>query len=106
RFVRELGVLSLPEAVHKMTGMTAARLGLPAFGRIAAGARADAVLFDPERFADTASFEDPCRYPVGVQAVLVAGRLVLEADKATGERPGIFVCDRTDAPVPIEGSTP
>ncbi len=106
RFVRELRALSLPEAVHKMTGLTANRLGLPAFGRIAAGARADAVLFDPKRFADTASFEDPCRYPVGVQAVLVAGRLVLEADRATGERPGIFVCAHADGSAPIEGSTP
>jgi N-acyl-D-aspartate/D-glutamate deacylase len=91
RFVRELKALSLPEAVHKMTGMTAARLGLGAFGRIAAGARADAVLFDPERFADTATFDDPRRHPVGVRAVLVAGRLVLDGDTATGERPGGFV---------------
>jgi dihydroorotase/N-acyl-D-amino-acid deacylase len=97
RFVRELGALSLPEAVHKMTGMTADRLGLSDFGRIAPGARADAVLFDPERFADTASFEDPCRFPVGVQAVMVGGRLVLEAGRATGERPGIFVAARPAA---------
>ena len=91
RFVRELKVLSLPEAVHKMTGMTAARLGMAAFGRIAAGARADAVLFDPERFADTATFDDPRRHPVGVRAVIVAGRLILDGDRATGERPGVFV---------------
>jgi N-acyl-D-aspartate/D-glutamate deacylase len=95
RFVRELKTLSLSEAVHKMTGITAARLGLNAFGRIAPGARADAVLFDPERFADTATFEDPRRHPVGVRAVLVAGRLVLDGDTATGERPGVFVRART-----------
>ncbi len=91
RFVRELKALSLPEAIHKMTGLTAARLGLGAFGRIAAGARADAVLFDPARFADTATFEDPRRHPTGVRAVLVAGRLVLDGEAATGERPGSFV---------------
>ena len=91
RFVRELKTLSLAEAVHKMTGMTARRLGLSAFGQIAVGARADAVLFDPERFADTATFDDPCRYPVGLNAVVVDGRLVLDADAATGERPGVFV---------------
>ena len=91
RFVRELKALSLPEAVHKMTGMTAARLGLAAFGRIAAGARADAVLFDPERFADTATFDDPRRYPAGVRSVIVAGRVVLDGNTATGERPGVFV---------------
>jgi N-acyl-D-aspartate/D-glutamate deacylase len=95
RFVRELKTLSLSEAVHKMTGMTAARLGLEAFGRIAPGARADAVLFDPQRFADTATFEEPRRHPVGVRAVLVAGRRVLDGDTATGERPGVFVRDRT-----------
>jgi N-acyl-D-amino-acid deacylase len=91
RFVRELNVLTLPEAVHKMTGMTASRLGLSAFGRIAVGARADAVLFDPETFADTATFEEPRQYPVGLQTVIVGGRVLVEGDAATGERPGIFV---------------
>ncbi|MCU0564214.1 MAG: D-aminoacylase [Desulfobacterales bacterium] len=91
RFVRELKALRLAEAVHKMTGMTAARLGLSARGRIAAGAVADAVVFDPQRFADTATFDDPRRHPVGVRAVLVAGRLVLDGEAATGERPGTFV---------------
>jgi N-acyl-D-aspartate/D-glutamate deacylase len=91
RFVRELKALSLPEAIHKMSGLTAARLGLGDFGRIAAGARADAVLFDPARFADTATFDDPRRHPVGVRAVFVAGRCVLDGEAATGERPGIFV---------------
>ncbi len=91
RFVRELKVLTLPAAVHKMTGMTAARLRQPDRGRIAAGAHADAVLFDPERLADTATFDDPRRYPVGVRAVLVAGRVVLDGETATGERPGVFV---------------
>lgn len=96
RFVRELKALSLPEAVHKMTGMSAARLGMSACGRIAAGARADAVLFDPECFADTATFDDPRRHPVGVKAVFVGGRLVLDGDAATGERPGVFIRGRAD----------
>jgi N-acyl-D-aspartate/D-glutamate deacylase len=91
RFVRELKSLSLTEAIHKMTGLTARRLRLDSFGCIAAGARADAVLFDPQRFADTATFDDPRRYPVGVNAVLVAGRVVLDGDKTSGERPGGFV---------------
>jgi N-acyl-D-aspartate/D-glutamate deacylase len=91
RFVRELKALSLSEAIHKMTGMTADRLGLSGFGRIAPGARADAVLFDPQRFADTATFEDPRRYPVGVKAVIVAGRVVLDEDALTGQRPGGFI---------------
>jgi N-acyl-D-aspartate/D-glutamate deacylase len=91
RFVRELRALSLPHAVHKMTGMTAARLRQPDRGRIAPGAHADAVLFDSECFADTATFDDPRRYPVGVRAVFVAGRQVLDGDTASGERPGAFV---------------
>jgi N-acyl-D-aspartate/D-glutamate deacylase len=91
RFVRELKTLRLAEAVHKMTGMTAARLGLAARGRIAAGAVGDAVIFDPLSFADTATFDDPRRHPVGVRAVLVAGRVVLDGDTVTGERPGAFV---------------
>jgi N-acyl-D-aspartate/D-glutamate deacylase len=91
RFVRELKSLSLPEAIHKMTGMTARRLRLDAFGRVAAGARADAVLFDPERFADTATFDDPRREPVGLHSVIVAGRLVIDAGRSTGQRPGVFV---------------
>jgi N-acyl-D-aspartate/D-glutamate deacylase len=91
RFVRELKTLGLAEAVHKMTGMTAARLGLGARGRIAADAVADAVVFDPQRFADTATFDNPRRHPVGVRAVLVAGRLVLDGETATGERPGAFI---------------
>ena len=91
RFVRELRALGLPEAIHKMTGMTADRLKQPDRGRIAPGAHADAVLFDPERFADTATFDDPRRYPVGVRAVFVAGRQVLDGDTASGERPGAFL---------------
>jgi N-acyl-D-aspartate/D-glutamate deacylase len=91
RFVRELGVLTLCEAVHKMTGITAARLGLGEFGRIAPGARADAVLFDPQVVADTATFQEPRQHPVGIRGVIIAGRLVLDEGGVTGERPGIFV---------------
>ena len=47
-------------------------------------------LFDPDTFSDTATFEDPCRYPVGLAAVTVGGRLVVHGDRMTGERPGRF----------------
>lgn len=90
RFVRERKSLTLEEAVRKMTSASAARLGLTDRGRIQVGARADAVLFDPATVGDTASFDDPCRYPVGVKAVAVAGRLVLDDGQMTGERPGRF----------------
>lgn len=90
RFVRELKSLTLEEAVRKMTSASASRLGLSDRGRIQVGRQADAVLFDPATIGDTASFEDPCRYPVGVKAVAVAGRLVLDDGLMTGERPGRF----------------
>jgi N-acyl-D-aspartate/D-glutamate deacylase len=90
RFVRELKTLPLEEAVRKMTSASAARLGLGDRGVIQVGRQADAVLFDPAAFSDTATFEDPCRYPVGLKAVAVSGRLVLEEERMTGERPGRF----------------
>jgi dihydroorotase/N-acyl-D-amino-acid deacylase len=90
RFVRELKSLTLEEAVRKMTSASASRLGLADRGRVQVGREADAVLFDPATIGDTASFEDPCRYPVGVKAVAVAGRLVLDDGLMTGERPGRF----------------
>jgi N-acyl-D-aspartate/D-glutamate deacylase len=73
-----------------MTSASAARLGLNDRGRIQVGLQGDAVLFDSETFSDTATFEDPCRHPVGLEAVLVAGQLVLDAGQMTGERPGRF----------------
>ena len=91
RFVREQRVLGLAEAVRKMTGQTASRLRLTDFGQVAPGFRAEAVLFDPETFADTATFADPCRHPLGVAAVISAGRPVLLDGAATGERPGRFI---------------
>jgi N-acyl-D-aspartate/D-glutamate deacylase len=90
RFVRELKALTLEDAVRKMTSASAARLRLPDRGCIRAGAAGDAVLFDPQRFADTATFEDPCRHPVGLAAVVVGGRVVVDGERMTGERPGRF----------------
>jgi dihydroorotase/N-acyl-D-amino-acid deacylase len=90
RFVRELKSLTLPEAVRKMTSMSAARLGLSDRGRIEVGLQGDVVLFDPETFGDTATFTDPCQHPVGLAAVAVAGRLVVDGERTTGERPGRF----------------
>jgi N-acyl-D-aspartate/D-glutamate deacylase len=90
RFVRELKVLTLEEAVRKMTSASADRLGLSNRGRIQAGQPGDAVLFDPDTFSDTATFEDPRHHPVGLNAVVVDGRLVLEDGRMTGERPGRF----------------
>lgn len=73
-----------------MTSASAARLGLADRGRIRVGHQADAVLFDPDTFSDTATFDNPCQYPVGLAAVTVAGKLVVHGDRMTGERPGGF----------------
>jgi N-acyl-D-amino-acid deacylase len=87
-YVREQRLLSLPEAVHKMTGMPAKRLGLRDRGAVRIGARADLVVFDPRRVADQATYTDPHRYPVAIEHVLVNGRFVIKDGEHTGSLPG------------------
>ncbi len=87
-YVREMKVLALEAAVHKLTGMPAARLGLDDRGRIAPGRMADLVLFDPEIIEATAGFADPCRHPLGVNLVVVNGVIAAEDGAPTGARPG------------------
>ena len=90
RFVRALKVLSLEEAIHKMSGMTAQRLKLKDTGLIKKGLRADAVLFDPETFSDTATYQDPCRFPEGLRMVIVNGVVVIDGSGHTGATPGVL----------------
>jgi N-acyl-D-amino-acid deacylase len=88
RYVREQRLLTLETAVHKMTGMPAARLGLRDRGVLRAGAMADVVVFDPATVADQATFEAPHQYPVGIETVVVNGVIAVDAGKPTGARPG------------------
>jgi N-acyl-D-amino-acid deacylase len=88
RYVREAGVLDLPTAVRKMTGLPAARLGLADRGVLRAGARADVVAFDPATVADRATYEDPHRYPDGIRHVLVNGRVVIRDGEHSGSLSG------------------
>jgi N-acyl-D-amino-acid deacylase len=88
RYVRELGVLPLETAVHRMTGMPAAKFGLAGRGVVASGAFADLVLFDPATVADRATYDEPTRQPAGIAAVLVNGVRVMDAGRHTGARPG------------------
>ncbi len=90
RFVRELKVLALEEAIFKMTGLTAQRLNLKDVGQIKEGFRADAVLFDPQTFGDTATYDHPCRFPEGLRMVIVNGVVVIDGPDHTGAAPGIF----------------
>jgi len=88
RYVREMGVLTLEDAIRKMTSWPATRMRLIDRGAIREGMWADLVLFDYERIADTATWEDPVAFPIGIEAVLVNGVPVVEEGRHTGERPG------------------
>jgi len=85
---RERGLLTLEQVVHKMTGATAASLGLEDRGLIKDGFKADIVIFAPERIRDTATYEDPVRSPEGIEYVFVNGRPVVEKGKFTGKLAG------------------
>ena len=92
RFVRELKILTLEQAIHKMTGLTAGRLKLKNAGLIKTGFQADAVLFDPETITDQATYQDPVKFPSGIAKVIVNGRIVINNGVHTGARPGRFDC--------------
>ena len=96
-YVRERGVLSLEDAVHRMTGLPADRLGLTDRGRIAEGAWADITVFDPATVIDRATFEDPHQYPEGIPFVIVNGVVVVDDGRFTEARPGRAL-RRTGAP--------
>jgi N-acyl-D-amino-acid deacylase len=88
RYVREAKVLDLPTAVHRMTGMPAAKFQLVDRGVIRPGAFADLVVFDPARIDDVATYEEPRRAPAGIRAVYVNGTAVARDGRHTGARPG------------------
>ncbi len=87
-YVREIGLLALPEAIRKLSTMPARRLGLTDRGVIAPGAMADLVAFDLGGLQEQATFEDPCHHPVGVEHVLVNGVHAVAAGALTGLRGG------------------
>jgi dihydroorotase/N-acyl-D-amino-acid deacylase len=87
-YVRERRVLTLEDAVRKMTGLPAARLGLADRGRVAEGCVADLVLLDPATVVDRATFPVPHQYPKGIEYVWVSGVPVVERGRFTEARPG------------------
>jgi N-acyl-D-amino-acid deacylase len=87
-YVRERGIMPLETAIAKMTSIPARRLGFTDRGRIAVGAAADLVAFDPATVADRATFEDPHQFPVGIPHVIVNGAFVIRGGEHTGARPG------------------
>jgi N-acyl-D-aspartate/D-glutamate deacylase len=91
KYVREDKALTLEDAVRKMSGAVADRLGLRERGTLRSGCFADVVIFDPETVSDCATFEDPHQLSVGIRDVWVNGRRVLQDGEHTGAKPGQFV---------------
>lgn len=91
RYVRERKVLTLQEAVRKMSGLPAARMGLKDRGLLQPGMKADMVLFDPAKVSDKATFEEPHQYAVGVVSVWVNGLPALMDGRMTGKRSGVVL---------------
>lgn len=87
-FVREKQLIGLEEAVRKMTSAPAARLGLADRGMIRDGYFADLVVFDPATVASLATYDEPRRFPVGIEHVIVNGTLVVQDGEHTGALPG------------------
>ena len=88
RYVREMGVLTLEEAIRKMTSMSADEIGQSERGRIADGMWADITIFDADRIMDQADYVDPHRYSVGIHHVIVNGVPVILDGSVTGAKPG------------------
>src|SRR5262249_1285696 len=88
RYVRDLKVLTLEEAVRKMSAFPAQRVGLTDRGILREGLKADIAIFDPNLVGDRATFEQPHQYAAGVIYVLVNGEVAFEGGKITAARPG------------------
>ena len=88
KYVREENILTLQDAIRKMTSMPAQKLGLSERGLIREGFWADLVVFDPEVVADKATYKDPHQYPHGIEYVVVNGEIVIEKGEHTGNLPG------------------
>lgn len=91
KFVREQKIMSLAEAISRMTAFPAANIGIRERGRLAEGYYADVVVFDPKTIDDLATFENPHQYAVGVAHVFVNGTQVIEDGEHTGALPGRVV---------------
>src|SRR4029453_9780275 len=87
-YVRDKKVLTLEDAVRRMTSFPAARLHLADRGVIRPGLKADLAVFDPANVRDTATFEKPHQYAEGFSQVIVNGQIVFENGAMTAARPG------------------
>tara|TARA_B100000745_G_scaffold189533_1_gene124462 strand:- start:207 stop:494 length:288 start_codon:yes stop_codon:yes gene_type:complete len=94
--VRETNLVSLEEAIRKMTSLPAERLKLTRRGRLSPGQFADVVVFDSNEVRDVATFESPHEYSEGINHVLVNGTVVVSDGKSTGKRPGRVLRSSTE----------
>jgi dihydroorotase/N-acyl-D-amino-acid deacylase len=88
RYARDLRILSMEEAVYRMTGLPATKFRLEGRGFVREGAYADLVLFDPSAVLDRATYADPRSFPDGIRHVFVNGVAVVREGRHTGARPG------------------
>jgi N-acyl-D-amino-acid deacylase len=88
KYVREEKLLTLEEAVRKMTSLAASRMGLLDRGVLREGMAADIVVFDPDTIIDKATFEKSHQYSVGISEVVVNGSTVIRGGEHTGAKPG------------------
>jgi len=93
RYVRERGVISLEEAVRKMTSLPSATFGLGDRGTLQRSAPADIVVFDPDRVIDNSTFANAYQYPSGIEFVVVNGEVEIRGGQFTGRTAGqILTC--------------
>lgn len=88
KYVREEKLMSWEEAIYKMTGGPAKKLGLKKRGILTKGNFADITIFDPKKIIDKADFDNPFRYPEGIEYVIVNGKIAVDKGKYTGEMAG------------------
>ena len=91
KYTRDENLLTLEQAIHKLSGLPAANLGIEKRGTLKVGNYADIVVFNPDTVTDHATFEDPLQYATGIEHVWVNGVAVLKNGNHTGEFPGRFV---------------
>jgi N-acyl-D-amino-acid deacylase len=91
RYVRDEKVITLEDAVRKMTSANAAKIHIYHRGLLRPGMRADVTVFDPKTIIDNATYEKPQQYATGVEYVLVNGKMVLDRGRHTGARPGSII---------------
>jgi dihydroorotase/N-acyl-D-amino-acid deacylase len=90
-YVRERKIITLQDAIRKMTSFPAARLGLVDRGLVRPGMKADLVVFDPDAVRDVATFDKPHQYAVGISQVITNGQVVFDGSAMTAARPGVVV---------------